>query len=309
LGVVDEGNLSSQAGAAVLADGITVVIPTLNRGEALSRSVGELLAQDYSPLEILIVDQSDQADERMLVLSDQRPDVISYHHVNFRGLPPARNFGWKRARFRAILFLDDDIGCYAGLVKEHVRCLNLPGVGVVAGAVEDVRDRGNAPSGYRTGYFHPFTAIPTRIFRATGEFEVDHAQGCNFSASRQVLDACRGFDETLTVGAALYEETDFCLRARRAGYRVLFSGAARIVHLALPRGGCRVPDWREYVWGLAHNRAIMIHRHVRWYRRPVAIGRLLITGMSFSLRKRSYRLLTLCAAGAVKGYLACRRLP
>ena len=38
--------------------GATVIVPTLNRGPYLINTLHDLLAQDYRPLEILVVDQS-----------------------------------------------------------------------------------------------------------------------------------------------------------------------------------------------------------------------------------------------------------
>lgn len=281
--------------------GITVVIPTLDRPECMAACVQDLLSQHYELLEILLVDQSDQPDRHMLELAALHPETISYHHVSFRGLPTARNYASKHARHDAILFLDDDIRCYPALLAEHARCLQLSGVGIVAGAVEEAREQGDPSTGGETGRFNPMTAVPGRAFEASGEFDVDHAAGGNFSVWRNVFESCRGIDEILGVGAALYEETDFCLRVRHAGYRVLFNGAARILHLAVPRGGCRVPIWHEYIWGLAHNRTILIQRHVKWYYRPLALGRLWITGASFSLRKRNLKLLIACGLGTLGG--------
>lgn len=281
--------------------GLTVVLPTLDRGENLRQTIVELLAQNYAPLEILVVDQSEATDPDVVALAEANPGIVSYHHVDFRGLPTARNYGWRHARHDAILFLDDDVHCYPSLLAEHARCLQLPGVGIVAGAVEEARDRGNPVLGLKTGHFHPVTAIPVRGFEVRGEFDVDHAPGGNFSAWRQVFEKCGGIDEIFSVGAALNEETDFCLRARLLGYRVLYSGDARIVHLGVPRGGCRVPVWHEYIWAMAHNRAVLIHRHVRWFYRPLGLCRLLITGAALTVRERNPRLFAACLSGAIRG--------
>jgi GT2 family glycosyltransferase len=286
--------------------GLSVIIPTLNRSEYLLKTIVGVLDQKYSPLEILVVDQTAKVDEDAAALAKASGGIVAYHHVNFRGLPMARNYGWTHARYDAILFLDDDIQCYPELLEEHVRCLRLPGVGIVAGAVEDVRHRGIPRSWEKVGYFHPVTAVPTWNFWAKGEFDVDHAPGGNFSAWREVFKKCRGIDEVFAVGAALNEETDFCLRARRAGYRVLFNGAARIVHLAAPLGGCRELDRHKYIWGMAHNRAIMIQRHVAWFYRPPGLARLLITGGALSVRESDWRLFTACLSGAIKGIADAR---
>ena len=79
----------------------TVIVPTLNRGGYLYNCLQDLLAQVYRPLEILVVDQSDAVPEEVQALIMAHPDLISYHQVAFRGLPLARNYGWRHARCEA----------------------------------------------------------------------------------------------------------------------------------------------------------------------------------------------------------------
>ncbi len=261
-------------------NGVTVVIPTLNRGGFLINCLRDLLAQRHAPLELFVVDQSTEADETLQNFVDAHDASIRHDRVSFRGLPEARNYGWRHARFNAIVFVDDDIRCGPNLVSEHFAALGREGVGLVAGGI-DVPD-GCADRRPMPGVYRRWTATPLRGFSALGSFEADHAAGCNFSAWRAALEAAGGFDERLSPGAALYEETDLCLRVKLAGYRVRFHGMARLTHLVAPAGGCRVDRVRDYVRTLAHNRAVMIRRHCRWYHAPVALGRLAGLGLSYA---------------------------
>jgi len=171
--------------------GVTVVVPTLNRGAVLLDCLRDLLVQDHRPLEILVVDQSDALDPELGALAQQEPELISLHKVDFRGLPAARNYGWRQARYDAVVFVDDDIRCGVALVREHLRTLQMPGVGVVAGGVIELKSKPGAETS-RVGYFNRWTGLPERGFAASGEFEVDHAPGGNFSAWRKVLlPACQ----------------------------------------------------------------------------------------------------------------------
>ncbi len=288
--------------------GITVVIPTLNRGASLQYAVQDMLAQAHAPLEVLVVDQSPRMPEWTAGIRNTPQRALSYHHVTFRGLPQARNYGWQHARHEAIVFVDDDVRSGPALVSEHLRALERPGVGLVAGGIDECRSAARPPVG-RAGTFNPWTATPRPGFDAAGEYEADHAQGCNFSAWRRVLQAVGGFDEALNVGAALYEETDLCLRIKEAGYRVYFNGAARLTHLPQSDGGCRVPDIRPYVRGLAQNRAAMIRRHVAWFRRPVALSRLALLGISYARAYRSPGVLVDCLAGCWFGHHLGKQTP
>lgn len=285
--------------------GLTIVVATLNRGPSLKTTLEDLLAQSYEPLEILVVDQSEQTDHAIAELVARVPDRIQYHHVAFRSLPRARNYGWQRARFEKILFVDDDIRASSDLALEHDEALSQPGVGVVAGGVDELSEDRSG----RVGDYCYWLAAPRGAFGAVGSFDVTSAKGCNFSTHRRVLERVGGIDELLGVGAALHEETEFCLRVRRAGFRVVFHGRARLLHLAAPSGGCRVKEPRRYVRALSHNRALMIRRHLAPYHYPTALMRLLMLGASYARANADVGVVRELASGLVEGLKDGRREP
>ncbi len=292
----------SEAGA-----GVTVVVPTLNREACLLDTVRDLLAQSHRPLEILVVDQSAEASRALEKLAAEHPRVITYRKVNFRGLPQARNFGWQNARYEAIVYVDDDIRCGPELVAEHLRLLQRPGVGIVGGAVDE-QEQEPQNAGH-TGEFSFWTAVPNRGFTLGGEREVDHVPGGNFSCWRNVLRACGGVDERCATGSALYEETDLSLRIARLGYKVHYSGRARLRHLAAARGGCREDNVTSYVRALSHNRAMLMRRFLRCYHLPVAVLRLKLTCLSFALRYRRPGVLGAAVSGFFAGWRDGGRAP
>jgi GT2 family glycosyltransferase len=287
-------------------DGVTVVVPTLNRGTYLIDAVQDLLAQTHTPIEILIVDQSPQEVPALRHLAHAHSDVISYHKVLFRGLPLARNYGWQQAKYEAILFVDDDIRCGPELVSEHLCGLVQPNVGMVAGGIDEPK---SSQENVRPGHFNSWTATPSRGFESTGEFRVSHVPGGNFSAWRSALQSAGGFDEALAPGAALYEETELCLRVRKGGLDILFRGSARLQHLAAGNGGCRVPDLPKYIRSLAHNRAILIRRNLRWFQVPIACLRLLLLFASFAAHYRNLGILRPAIAGLAAGLRAAKQPP
>lgn len=284
-----------------------MVVPTLGRNCVLIQSLEDLLAQEFRPLEILVVDQSNEPSREMQELAERRPDIISWHRVSFRGLPMARNYGWQHAQHEAIVYVDDDIRCGPDLVSEHLRALKLPNVGVVAGGIDEAWKP--AERMRRPGVFAQWTAEPERGFAARWECDVDHAPGGNFSVWRPILRDLDGIDEGLQVGAALYEETDLCLRIKRAGHRIYFNGRARVTHLAVGQGGCRVADVAGYVYGLAHNRALLVRRHLRWYHVPTTLARVALLGGSYAFHYRAPRALWASASGWLAGWRKGSRYP
>jgi GT2 family glycosyltransferase len=151
------------------------------------------------------------------------------------------------------------------------------------------------------GRFNAWTATPVAGFDWPEERYVDHARGCNFSTWRRVLRETGGFDETLNVGAALYEELEYCLRARRAGYRIFFQPRAHLTHLVAPSDGCRVPEPRRYLRFLFHNQSIVIRRHLRWYEKATALAYLGKTALASAWSNRDLRVIPAALSGTVLG--------
>jgi len=287
--------------------GVTVIVPTLNRGQYLVDTLHDLLAQEHRPLEILIVDQSPEATVALQELVLRHRDLISHHRVQFRGLPLARNYGWQNATYDVIVFVDDDIRCGPSLVCEHLRALTQPNIGMVAGGIDErisSKEHTAIP-----GQFNFWTATPVRSFAAKGDCLVQHVAGCNFSIWRPVLQAAGGFDEALATGAALYEETELCLRVQKLGFGIAFSGSARLQHLAAGMGGCRVPDLSKYLSCLAYNRAILIRRNLRWFQVPVACLRLLLLLVSYAAHYRDLSIFRPGIAGFASGLQAAKQPP
>ena len=88
---------------------VTVVIPTRNRWELLSKhGLASALGQEDVQLEVIVVDDAstDGTAERLLALADERLLVV--RHVEQLGQARARNRGLAEARGAWVAFLDDD---------------------------------------------------------------------------------------------------------------------------------------------------------------------------------------------------------
>jgi GT2 family glycosyltransferase len=264
---------------------VSVILPTLNREAFLLVVLDDLLKQTYKNFDIVIVDQSDIPSSKVLTLAQLNPGKIIYYHVKFRGLPIARNFGWQKATGDIVIFLDDDIRCGTRMVEEHALTMKENNVGVVAGGIDEANKK-EEENPKITGKFSYWTATPTRGFQAKRPAEVQHAPGGNFAVRRKIFFEVGGFDEAFSRGAALYEETDFCLRVVQKGYRIVFNPQARVTHLAAATGGCRVPQLGPYLRSMSRNRMMIILRYLSWYHKPVAIVRLFLLNLSYIRSQR-----------------------
>jgi len=86
---------------------VSVVIPTYNRATKVQGGIQSVLAQTFSDLEIIVIDDG-SADDTGKVLAETFGDQIRYYHQTNQGASAARNKGIAEARGEWIAFLDSD---------------------------------------------------------------------------------------------------------------------------------------------------------------------------------------------------------
>jgi glycosyltransferase involved in cell wall biosynthesis len=84
---------------------VSVIIPVYNGERYLASALRSVLAQDYRPIEILVID--DGSDDRSAEIARGWPEVRYFHQKN-QGIPVARNTGLEHARGELVAFLDAD---------------------------------------------------------------------------------------------------------------------------------------------------------------------------------------------------------
>jgi GT2 family glycosyltransferase len=277
---------------------ISIVIPTVDRPEALYNLLRHLEHQSRPPDEIVVVDQSARENDRVSAYAADHPR-IRVHRLTERGLPNARNVGAARSSGDVVLFLDDDSIPDADLVRFHAQAYGPPGVAGVGGRVLGGYDRGRG----EVGRFHPLDARVERNFGAERGGDVDHLPGGNMSFRREVFAAVGGFDRSYG-GSAIGEETDFCLRARRAGFRLVFEPRAAVEHLHLATGGCREPRFERWLFWHAHNAMLFALRHGRAAGWPLFVLKRVARFVLFALESGSPACLAVGLQGLVRGVSA-----
>jgi len=117
---------------------ISVGIPTLNRGEMLVGTIGQILCLEYKPHEIIVVDQTIDnyigSVHRVLSEWNDRGDIIWVQQYE-PSIPKAMNRVLMEAKGDVILFVDDDIEIASELIKEHASIYNECECAAVAGRV------------------------------------------------------------------------------------------------------------------------------------------------------------------------------
>lgn len=85
---------------------ISVIICTYNRKKYISETINSVLEQEYSPIEILVIDDGSTDGTDKLI--HQYGDKVIYHKQENKGITTARNTGCKLANGEYITFQDDD---------------------------------------------------------------------------------------------------------------------------------------------------------------------------------------------------------
>lgn len=254
---------------------ISVIIPTYGREEALRDSVVDVLKQDYSNYEVLIVDQTPKHKPEIEAYLESQAfsGKIQWYRLDWASLPGARNYAVRRSAGEIILFIDDDVVLEPGFLTAHAKNYQNPEIGAVAGRVFDRMKMEDSAKGYTQGdgnyteieYLPPQAMDPgiawyyIDLVHTTKPQEVLTARGCNMSFRREIFTKYElRFDERFR-GSAVREESDFCLHIRKTGYKIWYDPEAHLVHLGEETGGCHDISTRstKYQFSFYHNHFLL----------------------------------------------------
>ena len=102
--------------------------------------------------------------------------------------------------------------------------------------------------------------------------DIDYISGCAMMIRRGVFEKTGLFDERYFL---YFEDADFCLRAKKAGFKIAIEPKSVIVHYL--KEGRKKPLWQR--WEAVKSNLIFINRWICWWRRPLAWGFWLVRGI------------------------------
>lgn len=242
---------------------LDVVILTWNDGALLDQAVRSVTASLGVRANLIVVDNGSTPPARV----DVAGAVVLRNEEN-QGVASGRNQGVSAGGSEIVCFLDSD----AELAPRSLECLvealsSDPTIGLAAPVFEGQRPEhsgGRAPTLWRK---------VQRVVGATGSYatvgeardgiwDVDFAIGACQVFRRSAFDTVGGLDEGYFYGP---EDVDFCLRLRRAGWRVVQVADADVRHpprrrhrRVISRGGAR------HAWAVLRH-----HWRHRDYRRAI----------------------------------------
>ncbi len=224
---------------------LSVIIVAYRCRDDLARCLESVRTGAASLSAEVIVVENASGDGTAEMVRERFPEVHLIANRENRGFAAACNQGLAVASGRHVLFLNPDTRPAEGSLPTLVETLDRhPDVGACGPQLRGT-DGAIQPS-VRTdptlaALLHQFT--PLRLLRLLApayrrykrrdmDFrspaDVDTVMGAALCVPRRVLDEVGPMDERYFV---YHEEADLCLRIRRAGYRVRFEPAARVVHV------------------------------------------------------------------------------
>ena len=110
---------------------VSVVIPCYNAARWIAETIASVVAQDYKPLEIVVVD--DESTDETVDVIKQQGSVDTILRVPHGGAGRARNAGTAGARGEYIQYLDADDQLALGKVRKQIERLEATGRDVAYG--------------------------------------------------------------------------------------------------------------------------------------------------------------------------------
>lgn len=232
---------------------VSVVIPTRNRIDKLTRCLESVLKSSHPSIETIVVDDASNAPVEA-ALGGRFPRVKFIRNSSRLLLSCSRNAGAEEAKGECLFFLDDDNVIDKDAVRVLVDGLSGERVGVSCPVIYYLAE----PQRVWTSYivrsrFPGFYALRTDIPKSNSETFSFHN---SFMVKKSVFEEIRGFD---CVNLPMrFGEVDFAHKLHAKGYKAIVNPEAKV--------------WHDLGWSMVHidsarafyterNRIIVIKRY------------------------------------------------
>jgi len=209
-----------------------VIVLSWNGRRFLEACFSSVLKQTYAHYNVLLVDNASQ-DGSADFVAQRFPTVEVIRNEKNLGFAGGMNVGLRYAEGEILTLLNQDTEVPEGWLAELVKAMGVDeGVGIVGCKIL-------YPDGRTIQHAGGFIDYPLGFGRHYGYREIDEGQydekrevdyvtGAAMGLRRSLLGEVGGFDEAFF--PAYFEDVDLCLRARSAGYKVVYVPSAVVIH-------------------------------------------------------------------------------
>ncbi|MBN8650214.1 MAG: glycosyltransferase family 2 protein [Cytophagales bacterium] len=208
---------------------VSVLIPTVDRYPYLFKMLEQLKLQTLKPLEILVIDQTQEESRRAITMEGLPLRVFTMLEA---GQCRSRNLGLQHTTGDYILFLDDDDEVYPELIEDHLRNLAYFDADVSCGLCQEP-GQGEAPKHFR-------------MIRMADIFSTN-----NGMLKRKLLEQAGNFDMVYDRGQKA--DGDLGARLYRSGALLVMNPEIKVIHHRAPSGGLRKHNVRKVTYASSRN--------------------------------------------------------
>lgn len=208
-----------------------VVVLSWNGEKYLSACLEALIAQNDPQVELIVVDNA-STDTSCEIVRRYAPQVRLIVNATNLGFSGGNNVGLASTDADVVILLNQDTEVRVGWLQAIRDAFLLDEKVGIVGCKALYPDGRIQHAGAKV---NTISAFATHIGQGEEDLgqhdllvDVNYVTGAAFAIRRQVLERLKGLDEGFN--PALYEEVDYCYRARRLGYRVVYQPQAVLVH-------------------------------------------------------------------------------
>ncbi len=228
---------------------VITVILTWNKRDILIEGIRSVLAMEYPANRVLVVDNA-STDGSAEAVREIFPEVHVIQNDQNYGAIQGKNIGFREAlkdNPEYIFALDNDLVADPMALGEMVKLAETdPAIGLVGAKIYDYEEKDLILSaGSKIDYTENVLRQYGRGQRDRGQFDhvmpVDHVGMGHILIRNSVFEAIGLLDEGY-VGYG-YEDVDYCVRATKAGFQILYCPTAKVWHR--PHSGVGVYTFRK----------------------------------------------------------------
>ncbi len=209
---------------------VAIIILTCNQKKMLEEALESVIKKtDYKNYKIFLVDNGSE-DRHDLMVKKEFPKVEVIRNEKNLGYGKGNNIGIKRAsktyKPDYFILLNDDIEIiHENWLNKMIKIAESDEkIGLVGS--QAIYPNGNFQSS--GGYLKKWRITQSLEFEEGIILDVDHLDIVCTLVKKEVMNKIKGFDEIFT--PFLLEDTDYCLRAKKAGYSVKLDTSVKIIH-------------------------------------------------------------------------------
>lgn len=221
---------------------VSIIIPTFNRKHILMKTLDSYLSQSNLYEVIVVDDGSTDGTYEYLQEKAKFSKITFVRHNRNTDLANARNTGIDIAKGKYLMLGEDDVFLSASYISTLLKCLEESNADLIAGRILYLRHREtheecfNRYEKFKKPLIHYWSISIRFQKKVERDIPVPHLHALTLGKA-EVYKKIR-----FAATSIAREDTDFCIRASKHGYKIFFCPHTICVHL--PRDRKKSGQWK-----------------------------------------------------------------